>query len=444
VQPFPSLHVVPFGFAGSEHAPLVGSQTPALWHWSDAAHTTGAVPVQTPPRQTSVRVQPLPSLQGASFGLFGYSHFPVDRWHTPASWHWSGGAQVTGVPAQAPAWQTSPEVQPFPSLQAVPESGAWTHPVSGLQLSAVHGLLSSHDTVGLEQLPPTHMPSTWHLSLAPQLMPSSFWQAPVALQALQAPQPLLLQQKPSVQNRLAAHCSGAVHGAPAGFLPQRFPTQVLGSTQSAFAVQVSLQAVLPLHLNGPHVRVPPPPSQLPLPLQVLASVTVDVPAGHDGGTHWVPAGYLRQPPFPSHLPSLPQVLAPVTPHLPLGSFWLAATGEQVPGDALNVHETQAPSQAALQQTFCAEQTSPALHSFGDAHGLPLGLSPHDPFTQRAPAAQSASALHADRQALVPQLNGKQDVGSGVAQRPAPSQVDRPVNIVVPDGHVGFLQLVPAA
>lgn len=263
---------------------------------------------------------------------------------------------------------------------------------------------------------------------------------------MQSPQFGLLQQTPSVQDRPIAHSAGSPRqGAPAGFLPQWKLTQLLGGkTHSESFVQVSLQAVPPLHMYGPQVRVPPPTLQLPLPLQVLASVSVDMFAGQEGGTHWVPAGYFRQPLFPSHMPSLPQVSAPLTPHLPLGSFWPAATGKQVPGFALNVQDTHGPSHTLSQQTFLAEQTNPALHSLDCPHDAPFGLSPHDPLRQTAPSAQSPSAAQADRQALVPHRNGKHEVVVGVLQLPDPSQVDRPVNIEEPDGHVGFLQLVPAA
>ena len=41
VQFLPSLHSVPSAFAGSEQTPLVGSQTPAEWHWSLAVQVTG-------------------------------------------------------------------------------------------------------------------------------------------------------------------------------------------------------------------------------------------------------------------------------------------------------------------------------------------------------------------------------------------------------------------
>src|SRR5438876_1181443 len=62
VQALPSLQAVPLGFAGFEHLPVAGSQVPAVWHWSEAAQTTGLLPVQSPLSQVSVCVQALPSL----------------------------------------------------------------------------------------------------------------------------------------------------------------------------------------------------------------------------------------------------------------------------------------------------------------------------------------------------------------------------------------------
>ena len=90
----------------------------------------------------------------------------------------------------------------------------WTHPVDGLQLSAVHGLLSSHEIAALEQLPPEQVPAaTWHLSVVVQAIPLLSWQLPVALQAWQVPQALLVQQKPSVQLPLM-HWLGPVQVRP--------------------------------------------------------------------------------------------------------------------------------------------------------------------------------------------------------------------------------------
>jgi hypothetical protein len=65
VQALPSLHAVPLGAEGFEHAPVSGLHVPARWHRSLGVHTTGFDPVQTPPWQASFLVQALPSLQGA-------------------------------------------------------------------------------------------------------------------------------------------------------------------------------------------------------------------------------------------------------------------------------------------------------------------------------------------------------------------------------------------
>src|SRR5437867_7387206 len=52
----PDMQFVPSGWAGSEHAPVPGSQLPTWWHSSLAAHATGLPPVQTPAWQMSTRV----------------------------------------------------------------------------------------------------------------------------------------------------------------------------------------------------------------------------------------------------------------------------------------------------------------------------------------------------------------------------------------------------
>jgi hypothetical protein len=61
------------------------------------------------------------------------------------------------------------------SLHALPVTGVCTQPVEGLQLSSVHGLLSSQDLLASEQLPPEQTPGgTWHMSVGSQALPSSF------------------------------------------------------------------------------------------------------------------------------------------------------------------------------------------------------------------------------------------------------------------------------
>jgi hypothetical protein len=163
-----------------------------------------------------------------------------------------------------------------------------------------------------------------------------------------------------------------------------------------------------------------------------------------GGTHCVPGSHVRHAPLPSHLPSLPQVDAAVTPHLPLVSALPAATGEHVPSVALSVHDTHGPSQVALQQTPCAEQTRPDAHCVLAEQGPPFGSRPHEPLMHVAFAAQSALALHVALHAAAPHSYGKHEVDVGVVHFPAPSHVDWPVNVVVVAGHVGSLHFTPAA
>jgi hypothetical protein len=60
---------------------------PASWQGFWAAHVTGFEPVHPPAWQVSVWVQALPSLQGVPFGLAGFEQWPVVGSQVPASWH---------------------------------------------------------------------------------------------------------------------------------------------------------------------------------------------------------------------------------------------------------------------------------------------------------------------------------------------------------------------
>jgi hypothetical protein len=62
--------------------------------------------------------------------------------------------------------------------------------------------------------------------------------------------------------------------------------------------------------------------------------------------------------------------------------------------------------------------------------------------QLANIAQSPSAVQVALQALTPQANGKQEVGPGTTQVPAPSQLPPPVNVVPPAGQLAPWQAVP--
>src|SRR5437870_1950887 len=86
VQALSASEVAPWGVAGLEQVPVAGLQVPATWHWSAAAQTTGLVPVHTPARQVSVRVQAVPSSQAAPSGFAGLEHVPVAGSQEPAAW----------------------------------------------------------------------------------------------------------------------------------------------------------------------------------------------------------------------------------------------------------------------------------------------------------------------------------------------------------------------
>jgi hypothetical protein len=84
VQALPSSHAAPSAFCGFEQIPVVGSQLPALWHVSDAVHTTGFEPTQVPAWHVFVCMQRLLPAHAAPSGLFGFEHLPVVGSQVPA------------------------------------------------------------------------------------------------------------------------------------------------------------------------------------------------------------------------------------------------------------------------------------------------------------------------------------------------------------------------
>lgn len=161
VHGLPSLHPVPFGAGGFEQDPVPGLQVPATWHWSIDAQITGLPGKQAPATQTSASVQRLPSLHAVPSGFAGFEHAPVKGLHVPATWHGSLAVQVTGLPPkQVPASQKSPCVHALPSLHGVPfgAGGFEQSPVTGLQIPATwHGSLAEQTTAAPGwQVPPLH------------------------------------------------------------------------------------------------------------------------------------------------------------------------------------------------------------------------------------------------------------------------------------------------
>src|SRR5262245_52110353 len=93
----PSVHVVPFVFAGLEQIPVAGAQTPTSGPWSAAVQTTGFAPTQTPAWHVSACVQEFASLHVVPLTLAGSEQRPVAGAQTPTSWHWSLCVQTTGL-----------------------------------------------------------------------------------------------------------------------------------------------------------------------------------------------------------------------------------------------------------------------------------------------------------------------------------------------------------
>src|SRR5437870_13530639 len=88
---------------GLLQVPVAGSQVPAVWHWSEAVHTTGFVPTQAPAWQVSVCVHALPSLQGAPSAFTGVLQVPVAGLQVPAAWHGSPAVHASASgPTHAP------------------------------------------------------------------------------------------------------------------------------------------------------------------------------------------------------------------------------------------------------------------------------------------------------------------------------------------------------
>src|SRR5438552_18739830 len=110
---------------GLLQVPVAGSQVPAVWHWSEAVHTTGFVPTQAPAAQASVCVHALPSVQGVPSAWAGFVQAPVAGSQVPAVWHWSEAVHTTGiVPSRAAPTPQAACVHALPSCQAAPP--VWT------------------------------------------------------------------------------------------------------------------------------------------------------------------------------------------------------------------------------------------------------------------------------------------------------------------------------
>ncbi len=318
---------------------------------------------------------------------------------TPAPSHVRGGVSVE--PTQVPA------------TQVVPFAWSWQAPAP------------SHVPV----VPQVEAAVTAHwLATAGGSPTATLLQVPLLAASahdLQSPVQPLEQQTPCWQ-KPELHSAAVAQGSPSGRLVQTPALQMLGDTQSASAVQVTLQETVVLsHWNAPH-EVPVWVAQVPVPLQSRGAVKVA--AVQVAAAHCVPATCLRQPPMPSQAPSSPQVEAAAARH------WLAVSGgdpapigEQVPTLVGKAHDRQVPVQAELQQTFWAQNVE--LHSAFCAHEAPIGFLPQLlAASQLLGARQSALLAQVVLQAPVPQRNGSQGAIAGGRQSPEPSQVRACVSV----------------
>jgi hypothetical protein len=84
---------------------------------------------------------------GGGSEMLGFEQTPVAGLHVPAEWQASEATQVVAAPEQTPERQASFDVHALPSLQIVPSA------IVGLEHAPVPG---------------SHVPATWHESLAVQ------------------------------------------------------------------------------------------------------------------------------------------------------------------------------------------------------------------------------------------------------------------------------------
>lgn len=163
------------------------------------------------------------------------------------------------------------------------------------------------------------------------------------------------QHTPSTQLPLR-HWLADEQEAPLPFFPHELFTQVYGLTHWLSLVQLARQRpVLESHVNDPHCTVDCAGHASPRPSQKDAA-SEDDEVEHDGPLHWLVVWNTSQAPF-RQVPFVPHVLTSFVAHL-LSAVPLA-TDEQVPAVLPRLHATQAPVQADVQQTPCAQYALPS-------------------------------------------------------------------------------------
>jgi hypothetical protein len=193
VQALPSLQSVPTGRTVGVH-PVAAAQLSAVQTFP-SSQLGGAPAVQAPPAHVSPTVHAFPSSQG--FALFTWTH-PVAGLHESSVQGLLSLQTVAAPGVQEPAAHRSPAVQAFPSSQAA-VLFVWMQPVSRLQVSVVHGLLSLQFGPG----PLLHVPPP-HVSPTVQAFPSSH-----GFSLLTWTHPVAASHESSVQGLLSSQPAGA-------------------------------------------------------------------------------------------------------------------------------------------------------------------------------------------------------------------------------------------
>ncbi len=207
------------------------------------------------------------------------------------------------------------------------------------------------------------------------------------LHDLQVPLQFVEQQTPWLQ-KPDLHSLPAEQVRPGSFNPHELFAQVLGDEQALMLEQAALQAPEP-HRNGEH-ELEPGFTHLPEPSQVDLPVNVVVPLGQVASAQVVPFAYFWQAPA-WHLPFVPQLAAPWSLHMPAGSELPVGTFVHAPRLPDRLQAWQAPLQAELQQTPCAQ--NPLLHWLLDEQVAPLLDGPHEFAEQRFGVRHCVSAVH---------------------------------------------------
>ena len=374
VHALPSEHAAP-SLPATEPQPPMASHVSIVHGLASLQSLLVGVPAHSPPPQVSLCVQLTPSLHGAVLLVV---------WHPRAvsqlsSVHGLPSLHVNALPLHAPLAHASASVQALLSVQGAPSLPAGVvQPVAGSQPSAVHGLPSLQVLVVPSHVWPTHVSDTVHA------LPSLHG---VLASALLCTQPTLLVQLSMLHGLLSSHAfvpvevhappaqmSPVVHGLPSSQAVVLFWCTQPSVLSQASAVQNLLSsqfgATPPMQLESPQVSlvVHALPSSHG---DVLGRCTQPTPSAHESLVHKLPSSQ----PF-----TLPEQTPPLHVSFTLHTWpsshampsWLVKTQPVVGSQLSTVHRL-------LSLHVCAEwprqapppQISPSVHAFWSSQALVL-------------------------------------------------------------------------